>query len=231
MSGAARVASARRAARVGGIVPALLLAACAQAPATTPPADATPTTAPTGPDDAATTAAPIAPGEGSFAPATPSPAAGPSGRPPLPPLPTGPAAFPGGAPGRALGGLLPPGAPGSSATHVTGCAAGGATPAPTRALPSPDEEGPALQVTPTGLGLIVTRRVEHACCLTFEVSTALEGATVVLRERSLGTACRCRCGSTLRTTIALPTGEWLLRVHAADGTTEERSVRVTGLGG
>lgn len=201
---------------------ALLLAACAQTPAAPAPS-ASPPSAPA-PDAALPTPTPATPTTIPSAPLALGPAPTPGGG-------LGPAPTPGGALGRALGGLLPPGPPGASATHVTGCAAGGGTATPTRALPGPDEEGPALQVTPTPSGLIVTRRVEHACCLTFEVTTTLVGATVELRERSLGTACRCRCGSTLRTSIALPPGEWLLRIFGAEGAIEERTVRVAGLGG
>lgn len=189
----------------------LAVAACAEAPRPGAPRATDPVIA--APTVAAPAAASVSGAPGDGAPLVATPPAPPAGL------------------GRALGGLVPPGLPGASVTRVEGCAAGEAPRAPTRGPADPASDEPTLQVTATGLGLIVTHRVEHACCLTFEVTTSLVGTTLELRERPLGTACRCRCGSTLRTTIGLPPGDYQLRLLGAEGLIEERPVHVGGLGG
>jgi hypothetical protein len=110
---------------------------------------------------------------------------------------------------------LPPKEPGASRTAVTGClataneadAARFPAPAPTR------DVAPPVTVTASAGGVVVTHELTHACCLKSEVTTRLSERQVVVREKLLGSPCRCMCASSLRTTVGLLPGSWTVSVE------------------
>jgi hypothetical protein len=93
-----------------------------------------------------------------------------------------------------------------------------AHPAPpvTRAL------GPAARITAIAGGVAVEHPLTHACCLTGAVTTRLEGRTVVVSEKLSGSACRCRCGSTIRSEFSLAPGGWTVVVELDEGNGPQR---------
>lgn len=113
--------------------------------------------------------------------------------------------------------LLPPSTPGESRWDVAGCAAEAAggeeatkayAVAPTRA-PLADP----VRIGQTGTGIVVHHDVDHACCLAADVTAAVEGSAVRVRETLSGTPCRCVCRSSLRTAIGLAPGSYELTVE------------------
>lgn len=57
-------------------------------------------------------------------------------------------------------------------------------------------------------GVVLEHALAHACCLKVRTSAKLGAGQAVVTEELSGTACRCRCGSTIRTALRLPAGEW-----------------------
>jgi hypothetical protein len=83
-------------------------------------------------------------------------------------------------------------------------------------------QGPAARITAMPGGVTVEHPLTHACCLTGAVTTRLEGRTAVVSEKLAGTACRCRCGSTIRTEVTLAPGAWTVIVELDDGSGPQR---------
>lgn len=82
--------------------------------------------------------------------------------------------------------------------------------------------GPAARITAVPGGVAVEHPLTHACCLTGTVTTRLEGRTAVVSERLSGTACRCRCGSTIRSELALAPGSWTVVLELDEGSGPQR---------
>ena len=82
--------------------------------------------------------------------------------------------------------------------------------------------GPAARITAVPGGVTVEHPLTHACCLTGAVTTRLEGRTAVVSERLSGVACRCRCGSTIRTEVSLAPGAWTVVVELDEGNGPQR---------
>jgi hypothetical protein len=61
-------------------------------------------------------------------------------------------------------------------------------------------------------GISFTHPLEHACCLTARAQAQVEGQRVSITEVLEGTACRCRCGSTVKSAVALRPGTYHFRV-------------------
>jgi hypothetical protein len=112
--------------------------------------------------------------------------------------------------------LAPPSTVGQSRAEVTGCAAS-----------TTEADAQRFEVTTRGMpppatiravkgGALVVHPLDHACCLKLVSTTRLEGNTAFVRETLSGTACRCRCGSTVSTAIALAPGSWSVVVEVDD---------------
>lgn len=143
---------------------------------------------------------------------------------PAPPPPTTPPPPPQSAEGSALpltqslalGGLL---AAGMSRTTVLGCLAAHGESDAARFPVRPPTRSTAPPVAISGIagGILVTHELAHACCLKSEVTTHIEGTSVVVSERLYGTPCRCMCSSTIRTSVGLAPGTWDVAVELAEG--------------
>jgi len=113
----------------------------------------------------------------------------------------------------------PPQEKGASRTEVQGClavaseaeAAGFPAPPVTRA-PGP----PPVRVSPVTGGVLVEHTLTHACCLKAVVTSHAEQGTATVSEALVGNPCRCRCGSTVRTAVALPPGRWTVALDLTD---------------
>lgn len=119
----------------------------------------------------------------------------------------------------------PPEEPGASRTAFEGCllAANEADAARFPAPPATRTGGiPPVKVTLVQGGALVEHALTHACCLKAKVETHLAGRTAIVSEVLSGNPCRCRCGSTLRTAIALPSGTWTLVVDLEEGGVKKR---------
>lgn len=114
--------------------------------------------------------------------------------------------------------LLPPGDLGTSRSVLSGCLLAASEAEAGRFPPPPAlrSAGPKVTLAPVAGGALVSHELEHACCLKGEVATRLEGRTAIVRERLLGTPCRCRCASTLRTAVALAPGRWTVAVEVEE---------------
>ena len=148
--------------------------------------------------------------------AAPSPASTP-GAPPASPTATAP-------PVGATPAAPPPSAPAPSTaphsrTAFSGCllAASEAEAASHPPPPVTRAAGPVARITAVPGGVSVEHPLTHACCLTGAVTTRLEGRTAVVTERLSGVACRCRCGSTIRTELSLAPGAWTVAVDLDEG--------------
>jgi hypothetical protein len=116
-------------------------------------------------------------------------------------------------------GLVPPASPGASRSAVSGCLTA-ATEADAGRFPAPPvtrDAAPAVTVTAVPGGALVVHELTHACCLRSQVTSSIAGARAVVRETLSGTPCRCMCGSTLRTAVALPPGTWTVAVELETG--------------
>jgi len=109
-------------------------------------------------------------------------------------------------------------------TVFSGCllAASEAEAAAHPAPPVTRSPGPAARIGAIPGGVAVEHPLTHACCLTGAVTTRLEGRTAVVSERLSGTACRCRCGSTIRSELLLTPGPWTVVVELDDGNGPQR---------
>lgn len=63
-----------------------------------------------------------------------------------------------------------------------------------------------------GNGALVTHSFGHACCLSATTETELVATSVTIRERLVGTPCRCACDSTIQTKLSLQAGEYDVRL-------------------
>ncbi len=113
-------------------------------------------------------------------------------------------------------GPTPPAVAGESRAEVTGCAAS-ATEADaqrfvsvTRGLPPPPN------IRAVRGGALVVHPLDHACCLKLVATSRLEGSTAIVRETLSGVPCRCQCGSTVTTAVALTPGSWTVAVEVDD---------------
>lgn len=107
-------------------------------------------------------------------------------------------------------------APGQSRAEVRGCAAAtGESEAQkfvsrTRGISPP----PTVQAIPRGAQ--VEHPLDHTCCLTVAVTSRMEGDTAIVRETLSGSPCRCRCSSTIKTTVGLEPGNWKVAIEVED---------------
>jgi hypothetical protein len=117
--------------------------------------------------------------------------------------------------------LVPPGVPGASNVALEGCLAQAErteeagsrfpTPAPTRGPAKP-----SVNVSMLGGGALLVHELDHGCCLQAAVTSKLDGQIVTVTETLSGKSCRCRCRSTVRAAVGLPSGEYTLRVVTDD---------------
>lgn len=110
--------------------------------------------------------------------------------------------------------LVPPSGVGEVRMEAEGCLA-----QPTRgsAFPPPAQSrslggGSQVRVTPVPRGITLLHPLEHACCLTARAQAQVEGQSVTVIETLEGEPCRCRCGSTVRSAVALAPGTYTLHV-------------------
>lgn len=203
------------------LLAAALLAGCASSKVDAPAPPAQGAVAPA-PPPAAPAAVPVAsPVPPAIAVPAPVPVAAPAA--PAPAATPAPVTRPtighaGGAPTAAAPALLPPGDPGTSRSVLAGCLLAASEAEAGRFPPPPAlrSAGPKVTLAPVAGGALVSHELEHACCLKGEVATRLEGRTAIVRERLLGTPCRCRCASTLRTAVALTPGRWTVAVEVEE---------------
>lgn len=136
-------------------------------------------------------------------------------------------------PGNAKPAHLSKGESGTSRTSVTGCLASSGSPGAQQAeLPVTrgGAGGESVRVRVLGRSLIVTHDLTHACCLKADVSTKSGGGAVRIVEKLSGTACRCMCNSTIKTTVDSGPGAHLVTViveaNGSSRTAHEESVTV-----
>lgn len=116
--------------------------------------------------------------------------------------------------------LLPPAEAGAFNTKVEGCAA---TPekepeATRSALPNESVVASAVAT-----GVVLTHEVPHACCLKAKTTVEVKGDQVVVTDTLEGTACRCRCSSTLKTAVGLAKGSYTVEVKTVEPNAAARS--------
>ena len=163
-------------------------------------------------------------GGGGAGAASPAATASPAPAPPEA-TPSAAAAPPAGAPSLGIasqgpgGGLVPPAGAGASRSAVSGCLTAATESDGSRFPAPPVSRNPAPPVTVTAVpgGALVVHELTHACCLRSQVTSSLDGRRAVVRETLTGTPCRCMCGSTLRTAVALPAGAWTVAVELETG--------------
>lgn len=71
---------------------------------------------------------------------------------------------------------------------------------------------PVVAVTAVHGGATVKHEVTHACCLKASVVSRIEERVAVITEKLTGVPCRCICGSTLTSLVALSPGAWKIAV-------------------
>ncbi len=81
---------------------------------------------------------------------------------------------------------------------------------------------PTVSVTPVRGGASVKHEVTHACCLKAAAVSRVERRVVILTERLSGVPCRCLCGSTLTSSVALVPGDWKVAVDLDTNGSVER---------
>jgi hypothetical protein len=118
--------------------------------------------------------------------------------------------------------VLPPPTPGMSVSKITGCLT---TTTPSEAdatrFPAPMPSGTRgggttrtpIQIVSTAGGIVVDHELSHACCLRGAIDASVDGKDVLITEKLTGTACRCQCGSMLKTAVGLQPGEYKIRVE------------------
>ncbi len=135
------------------------------------------------------------------------------------------------APAGLAGMLLPPKGHGVTASRVAGCLAesSGSEADAQRFPAAATTRGgpPAVRLSTTPTGLMVTHEATHACCLTADITTVVEGRAVVVRETYAGTPCRCQCGSTVRTAVGLEPGEYQFALEVVEAGQTTRSAEQT----
>jgi len=124
-------------------------------------------------------------------------------------------------PSRGEGGAapVPPAEVGASRTEAQGCLAVASEAEAARFPPPPVTRAPGpppVRMTPVAGGVLVEHTLTHACCLKAVVTSHAERGTATVSESLMGNPCRCRCGSTLRTAVALPPGRWTLALDVTD---------------
>jgi len=78
---------------------------------------------------------------------------------------------------------------------------------------------PAVVVSASGAGVVVTHELSHPCCLKAAVTYGQEAGVLRVRETLAGHACRCMCSSTVRTAVGLAPGDYtvVLELEPQDG--------------
>lgn len=117
--------------------------------------------------------------------------------------------------------LIPPSTPGESKVAIAGCLKEGAKsdtdgdrfPAPPENARSGPGDKPDVQLSVLGDGVLVNHTLNHACCLTAEVTSKLDGQTLKITEKLSGNPCRCRCQSSIQTAVGLPLGAYQVEVE------------------
>ncbi len=109
--------------------------------------------------------------------------------------------------------------PGISRTTVEGClSASNVSEAEHFPIKAPTRSaGPAVTVTDTPSGVLVSHELSHACCLRADVSTRTEDRIIVVAEKLSGSPCRCMCASRVRTSLGLAPGPWHIEVTLDTG--------------
>lgn len=75
------------------------------------------------------------------------------------------------------------------------------------------EKPNSYTVTPRAGGLEVRQHINHSCCLKASVEAKIEGPVLHLICHFSGQPCRCRCASTVNSTIDLPAGKYKVLVE------------------
>lgn len=75
------------------------------------------------------------------------------------------------------------------------------------------EKPNSYTMTPRAGGLEVRQHINHSCCLKASVEAKIEGPVLHLTCHFSGQPCRCRCASTVNSTIDLPAGKYKVLVE------------------
>ena len=114
--------------------------------------------------------------------------------------------------------LLPPVKAGQTRSRVEGClsdhAAGDKAGSryPVTVMRGHDSPAP-VRVVALGTGLVVHYELHHACCLSGEIETRVDGLELRVRVILTGTPCRCMCRSSLATAVGLAAGTYYVLVE------------------
>lgn len=103
---------------------------------------------------------------------------------------------------------------GAVAFAAAGCATAASEEEGARFAARPPTRSAAPVVTVTALrgGASVKHDLTHACCLKASAVSRIEGKVATVTEKLAGVPCRCVCGSTLSSSVALPPGAWKIAV-------------------
>lgn len=114
----------------------------------------------------------------------------------------------------------PPARPGDSRHAFEGCLAEPERMPSSGGPPSQSNPSDEPELTAVDGGVVLTHPLRHACCLKGAVESVLKGRTLEVEETLSGKPCRCMCQSTIRTAVALPPGDYQvkLRLKEAGGT-------------
>jgi hypothetical protein len=74
-----------------------------------------------------------------------------------------------------------------------------------------------VKVSVMGDGVIISHVLDHACCLTAEVNVTTTADAVHVQEVLSGNPCRCRCRSTIQTSVGLALGDYTLTLETVQG--------------
>ena len=86
---------------------------------------------------------------------------------------------------------------------------------------------PHVTLQVVGGGVVLEHALAHACCLKVRTTAKLDAGHAVVTEELSGAACRCRCGSTIRTALRLPPGEWSVELELEESGTAKRQFQQT----
>jgi hypothetical protein len=103
-------------------------------------------------------------------------------------------------------------AAGETSVQITGCALDGKEAAPTRSAPMRKRTEDSVTVKADKGAVVVEHFVNHACCLKGAVTTDVTEGAINVRESLTGSACRCMCSSTIKTTVPAHAGTYNVQV-------------------
>jgi hypothetical protein len=98
---------------------------------------------------------------------------------------------------------------GPASSKIKGCAAANMT---AKSKPAHPEGAESLDVKANGSTIVATHVIAHSCGLKGEVTTEADGTAVVIHEKLVGKAFKCRCGTTIETKQPVSPGTYDVRV-------------------